>query len=142
MPRLKNCHSNLLLKRISSVRQVMIAYTFLSNKHPLVSLLNYQQCYLEVICSTANVKMCKSFWHVQITTNNKIDFLLQESNYWCDADGLVIIITAILFLGLFYFLVSVEANTKYRLMHWSLREVVLADWGRLTLGNYAACVFL
>ncbi|XP_045133390.1 solute carrier family 28 member 3-like isoform X1 [Portunus trituberculatus] len=29
----------------------------------------------------------------------------EESNYWCDADGLVIIITAILFLGLFYFLV-------------------------------------
>lgn len=29
----------------------------------------------------------------------------EETNYWCEADGLVIIITGLLFLGLFYFLV-------------------------------------
>lgn len=63
----------------------------------VTQLSKWRTCIFSVTLAAAYVAYVIAILIIQTKT--------EESNYWCDSDGLVIIITGLLFLGLYYFLI-------------------------------------
>ncbi|XP_063860890.1 solute carrier family 28 member 3-like isoform X2 [Scylla paramamosain] len=66
-------------------------------KQQMTEFKKWKACVISVTVAAAYVAYVIAILIIQTKA--------EESNYWCDADGLVIIITGTLFLGLFYFLI-------------------------------------